>query len=722
MEGATQEALGGDTALRVSASESETQAILRGDVTILDPALAAAFREGLRAASSQSTAIAVRPELNASSFSSLVASPHPAVRAAAIHALNALLENEDGQRVVDDAVASGLLGALMKSIRDVYESSALPNKDDATRELAETLTKVCLRYSKSDAKLTAVLPDSYGVDEEQVRPLAQTLGRLMSALGSNDKPDAASQLHGTAVAVLEAFLEVVSLTSTWEAVDEAADTVLKESSVMSGIMSLIRTDSKVEREATDAARLLAWCADVPQWCDEFSSIDGFSRVIDMIASTAYAPEITTELLNCCSNACTHEDADATAEALVRAGALDFLQPAVLSPVFSVALEAALLIIILALHPKFSGLVQGTEAFTVIEDVFRSFAPGSTGDEGKITFGPTDVPTHVRLTAPDAPAVFQLVALHDMLRADVKKYPAGKSYFLQPKILEGIRACAASADAFVYSAAVQLLRSIDQPVPVYRNTPREDRNKAEKGAPPLWSIDDVCSWVGQQAFAQYRQQFRESLVNGKVLLALNEEMLTAVGVSHPVHRCAIMFAIDELRQQVAAPSASQSPAHPTDALLPLSPTPGGRQQYRYDVFISYRRAGGADFAQLLKIQLRAAGLEVFLDVENLGTGDFSEQLVSSLLASRNVVLVWTRGCMDRFLDDADPATVDFVRMEYVQTLRLRKNAIPVYKEDFVFPTEERLPADVRGVLRLNAVKWSAEYREASFAKLRAALVL
>jgi hypothetical protein len=116
-----------------------------------------------------------------------------------------------------------------------------------------------------------------------------------------------------------------------------------------------------------------------------------------------------------------------------------------------------------------------------------------------------------------------------------------------------------------------------------------------------------------------------------------------------------------------------------------------QSNQYDVFISYRRVGGAgafsmaatmfrasitssavrhlilfnpsDFAQLLKILLKAQGLEIFLDVDNLAnTGAFDDQLWKHLSATKNVVLVWTKGCMDRFLGDEDVAQQDFVRKE------------------------------------------------------------
>jgi hypothetical protein len=66
------------------------------------------------------------------------------------------------------------------------------------------------------------------------------------------------------------------------------------------------------------------------------------------------------------------------------------------------------------------------------------------------------------------------------------------------------------------------------------------------------------------------------------------------------------------------------------------------------------------------------------VENLGTGSFADALDASMRASRNVILVWTKGCMDRFLDESDSGNGDFVRREYALALNLKKNIIPFYK--------------------------------------------
>ena len=148
-------------------------------------------------------------------------------------------------------------------------------------------------------------------------------------------------------------------------------------------------------------------------------------------------------------------------------------------------------------------------------------------------------------------------------------------------------------------------------------------------------------------------------------------------------------------------------------------------------------------------------QVFLDIDNLGQGKFDEALQRSLGQSANVVLVWTRwahpsldctrtvlaqwhvctgtglapatfaprlgrGCMDRFFAPPKVGEVDFVREEYASALRLQKNIIPLYKEDFTFPREEDMPPEVAGVMRMNAIKWVNEYRAASLEKLMARL--
>lgn len=340
----------------------------------------------------------------------------------------------------------------------------------------------------------------------------------------------------------------------------------------------------------------------------------------------------------------------------------------------------------------------------------------------------------------AHAAFQLAALQRMgstLHPRCAFLARNRAYLGTPMMLTGVRAAASSADPFVYAAANALLHALDEPTLVFRA--RAAAAAAAAASDPAraaaWSVEQVAQWVAAQPFRCFRSAFRDNFVTGRTLLSLSEEDLVAIGVAHPIHRRTMLFAIGDLVAAgggvagggVEALDASRSGggsvgspvarSHP----LPLSPSSAGASA-TYDVFISYRRVGGADFAQLLKLLLKAEGLNVFLDVENLGSGDFATQLVNVLRASSNVLLVWSRGCMDRFLlpegvaDAPADAPPDFLLMEYANALRMGKSVVPVYKEDFVFPLAERLPVSVRGVLSLNAVKFVAEYRDASLRRV------
>jgi hypothetical protein len=198
----------------------------------------------------------------------------------------------------------------------------------------------------------------------------------------------------------------------------------------------------------------------------------------------------------------------------------------------------------------------------------------------------------------------------------------------------------------------------------------------------------------------------------------------MGVIHPIHRRSILLAIRDIKSAVHGDEFIDDDGRGGGGISSLVRIPSTIEikNETYDVFLSYRRLGGADFAHLLKISLTLMGLTVFLDIDNLGTGNFDAKLVSSLQCSSNVILVWTKGCFDRFLHDSDPLCQDFVRKEYSVALKERKNIVPVYKEDFVFPDVAAIPDDVKGVLSLNAIKFIGEYREASLEKIKKSLVL
>jgi hypothetical protein len=289
----------------------------------------------------------------------------------------------------------------------------------------------------------------------------------------------------------------------------------------------------------------------------------------------------------------------------------------------------------------------------------------------------------------------------------------------PEIVASIRQCVASKNAFVYMVCTNILSALDLSIPTYvRSKINSSHASPEKLSHDVlkWSIDDVCYWVGDKCFKIYRQTFRESYVSGAMLFSLTDDHLAYMKIDNPMHRMSILFAISSLKEQVEIASKDGNSIE----LSNNSDANSDGQTEKYDVFISYRRQGGGDFAHLLKLSLTALGLTVFLDIDNLGTGTFDKKLLQYMTASRNVLLVWTKGCMDRFLDGKDYSQ-DFVAKEYIFALKNKMNILPIYKEDFEFPDESRVPEELRPVLVINALKFVSEYREASLEKVKNQLI-
>ena len=423
---------------------------------------------------------------------------------------------------------------------------------------------------------------------------------------------------------------------------------------------------------------------------------------------------------------------------VQQGAFTMLQPALLSSNTFVGVKAAFAVAVMASHPQNADEFDRSDIRCVMTDMLRAVVPGRVA--GKSIFE-VFVDAFTRLLEKDSKPILQLAALHFCTMKFMGPIrPMNEPIVRSASVVAAIRNGATGTDPFVYNASAFLLEEIGESVPYYREAGRQNEIGADPTQAMRWTIDDVCHWVGLTPFKSYRTFFRDSFVSGKLLLTFNEQHLVDMGITHRIHRLAILHAIDDLRQLMLNPEAPVCFARPGSRFMSRAGSRSGspdrcgsgkkkfevlavldeEPEVAYDVFISYRRIGGADFAQLLKIQLVAAGFKVFLDADSLGTGKFSDELKLSLQGSKNVLLVWTKGCMDRFLDDKDPGNRDFVRMEYAQSLRLGKHIVPVFKEDFVFPEPDSMPDDCRGVLTLNAIKFVSDYREASFNKIKSAL--
>ena len=131
--------------------------------------------------------------------------------------------------------------------------------------------------------------------------------------------------------------------------------------------------------------------------------------------------------------------------------------------------------------------------------------------------------------------------------------------------------------------------------------------------------------------------------------------------------------------------------------------------KYDIFISYRREGGADAAKHLRDVLSQKGYRVFFDTDSLRSGDFNRELLRVIGECSDFILILTPGALDRCVSEND-----WVRQELRSALENGKNVIPVLSSGFSFPDE--LPADIDAVRYKNGVPANRDYFDAVVDKL------
>lgn len=134
---------------------------------------------------------------------------------------------------------------------------------------------------------------------------------------------------------------------------------------------------------------------------------------------------------------------------------------------------------------------------------------------------------------------------------------------------------------------------------------------------------------------------------------------------------------------------------------------------YDIFISYRRKGaGAGVAGEMQAKLQNRGYNVFLDVDNIASGAFPEQIDEAIKGCSDFLLILSPGVLDRCADEND-----WVRHEIVLAEKYNKNIIGVSLPGFVMPEVEVLPEPLKDLPNKQVFLWSHEYRNASIEKIK-----
>lgn len=121
---------------------------------------------------------------------------------------------------------------------------------------------------------------------------------------------------------------------------------------------------------------------------------------------------------------------------------------------------------------------------------------------------------------------------------------------------------------------------------------------------------------------------------------------------------------------------------------------------FDIFISYRRDGGLEAANLIYERLSQEGYTISFDIDNSRSGPFDKNLFRRIEQCSDFLLVVDPHCFDKMLNPTEEK--DWVRKELAYALKLKKNIIPIRFEGVEYPKKECLPKDVKQLPRQNDV--------------------
>lgn len=125
----------------------------------------------------------------------------------------------------------------------------------------------------------------------------------------------------------------------------------------------------------------------------------------------------------------------------------------------------------------------------------------------------------------------------------------------------------------------------------------------------------------------------------------------------------------------------------------------------DVFISYRRQGGATAARLLYEVLQSRNIDCFMDAETLSRGDYNESIKRNIKCSRNFILIVSENVFES----------DWVGEEVRFAVQSKKNIIPVFVNGIVcFPDD--VPEDLQFIKLINGVPLNHDGFEHNIKKL------
>lgn len=107
--------------------------------------------------------------------------------------------------------------------------------------------------------------------------------------------------------------------------------------------------------------------------------------------------------------------------------------------------------------------------------------------------------------------------------------------------------------------------------------------------------------------------------------------------------------------------------------------------KYDIFISYRREGGRQYARTLQLILEKKGYRVFLDYDELVDGPFSPKIEAAIKETPIYMILLSKGVMDKCGEEGN-----WVRREIEIAVQAKKHIIPVNPDSTFDGIPENVP--------------------------------
>ena len=117
-----------------------------------------------------------------------------------------------------------------------------------------------------------------------------------------------------------------------------------------------------------------------------------------------------------------------------------------------------------------------------------------------------------------------------------------------------------------------------------------------------------------------------------------------------------------------------------------------EKAKYDIFISYRRIGGKNYARTLKPELEKRGFRVFLDFDELKDGVFDKRIMDAINEAPIFLVILSKGALDRCANEGD-----WVREEILYADKINRHIVPVEVDKTFREFPENLPNEVKSVL-------------------------